>query len=365
MRIGCPRIARSSAPSDSQIAGIGSGSGIGISNCQGWRRGMRPSMKYLERRLIHAALLLIGASVLSFLFSGLAPGSFFDELKLNPQISPETVAALRSQYGLDQSLPVRYGRWLKSVARGEWGYSFAYNQPVRNLLIVRARNTLLLTTLAMTLAWLIAVPIGVWAANRNGRWEDRLTSTSTSLLLSVPELVLALGLLYLVIRTHALPVGGMTSSAFDHLGRWGQASDLAAHLIVPVTTLVLASLPILIRHVRASMIEALQAPFIQAARGHGIGRARVLFYYALPAAANPLISLFGLSVASLLSGSLLVEVVTGWPGLGPLLLEACFSRDMYVVVGVVMASTVFMIVGSLLADVMLLLADPRVRVDHA
>jgi peptide/nickel transport system permease protein len=326
---------------------------------------VKSPIRYLERRAIHAILLLLGASLLSFLFSSLAPGSFFDEMKLNPQISPETVAALRSQYGLDQPLPVRYVRWVKSVLRGEWGYSFAYNQPVRSLLMVRARNTLLLTTLALALAWLIAVPIGVWIASRRGRWDDQLASASTSLLLSVPELVLALGLLYLVIRTHALPVGGMVSTGFDRLGSWEQVRDLAAHLIVPVTTLVLASLPILIRHVRASMIEVLQAPFIQAARGHGISRSRLLFCYALPAAANPLISLFGLSVAGLLSGSLLVEVIAGWPGLGPLLLEACFSRDIYVVIGVVMASTMFMILGSLLADVMLVVADPRVRTDHA
>lgn len=322
-------------------------------------------MKYLERRLVHAILLLIGASVLSFLFIGLAPGSFFDEMKLNPQISPETVVALRSQYGMDQSLPVRYVRWVKSVVKGEWGYSFAYNQPVRNLLVVRARNTLFLTTSAMALAWLIAIPAGVWVASRRGRWEDQLTSAGTSLLLSVPELIVAFGLLYLAIRTHLLPVGGMVSTGFAGLSLWGKASDLAAHLLIPVTTLVLASVPMLIRHVRASMVEVLQAPFIQAARGHGIGRARLLFRYALPAAANPLISLFGLSVAGLLSGSLLVEVVTGWPGLGPLLLEASFSRDLYVVVGVVMASALFMILGSLLADVMLVAADPRVRQDHA
>lgn len=322
-------------------------------------------MKYLGRRLMHAILLLIGASILCFLFSALAPGSFFDEMKLNPQISPDTVAALRSRYGLDQPLPVRYGRWVKSVLRGEWGYSFAYNSSVRSLLVVRARNTLLLTTLAMGLAWFIAVPVGVWIAGRSGRWEDHLTMAGTSLLLSVPELVVVLGLLYLLIRTHALPVGGMVSTGFDHLSPWGQVSDLAAHLIVPVSTLVLASLPILIRHIRASMMEVLQAPFIKAARGHGVGRARLLFRYALPAAANPLISLFGLSVAGLLSGSLLVEVITSWPGLGPLLLEACLSRDLYVVVGVVMASTLFMIFGSLLADVMLVVVDPRVRMDNA
>jgi peptide/nickel transport system permease protein len=320
-------------------------------------------VKYLERRLIHGILLLVGVSVLCFLFSDLSPGSFFDEMKLNPQISSQTVAALRAQYGIDQPLPVRYVRWVKSVARGEWGYSFAYNSPVNSLLMVRARNTLLLTVLATLLAWFIAVPLGVWIASRTGKWEDRLTMTATSLLLSVPELVVVFGLLYLVLRTHALPVGGMVSVNFDNFSLWGKAIDLLTHLIVPATTLVLASLPLLVRHVRASMMEVLQAPFIQAARGHGIGRARLLFGYALPAAANPLISLFGLSIAGLLSGSLLVEVITGWPGLGPLLLEASMSRDLYVVVGVVMASTVFMISGSLLADVMLVLADPRVRVE--
>ena len=134
-------------------------------------------------------------------------------------------------------------------------------------------------------------------------------------------------------------------------------------MVVPVSTLTLASLPILVRHVRASMIEVLGTPFIQSARAHGIARMRLLFRHALPAAANPLICLFGLSVGGLLSGSLLVEVITGWPGLGPLLLESSMSRDLYVVIGIVMSSNLFMIFGSLLADVMLVLADPRVRVE--
>jgi len=320
-------------------------------------------MKYLQRRLAHSILLLISASVFCFLLSDLAPGSFFDEMKLNPQISAGTVAALRSEYGLDQALPVRYGLWVKSVLRGEWGYSFAYKSPVRSLLIIRARNTLLLTSLAMLLAWLTALPLGVWIASRPGRWDDRLSMAGTSWLLAVPELVLALGLLYVVIRTRALPAGGMVSVRFENLSLRAKICDLSAHLVVPLTVLVLASLPILVRHVRASMTEVLQAPFIQAACGHGIGQTRLLFRYALPAAANPLISLLGLSVAGLMSGSLLVEVITGWPGLGPLLLEASMSRDLYVVVGVVMASTVFMILGSLLADVMLVIFDPRVRAD--
>jgi peptide/nickel transport system permease protein len=320
-------------------------------------------MKYLFRRAMHGILLLIGASILCFLFSDLAPGGFFDEMKLNPQISASTVAALRAQYGLDRALPVRYGSWVQSVLRGEFGYSFASNTSVRSLLMLRARNTLFLTSLATILAWLMAVPLGVWMASHPGKWVDRICMGGTSLLLSLSELVLVLGLLYFAVRTHALPVGGMVSTGFDQLSVFGRVRDLTAHLIVPAAALTLASLPVLVRHVRACLIEILATPFVESARAHGIGPARLLFRHALPAAANPLISLLGLSVGGLLSGSLLVEVMTGWPGLGPLLLESSMSRDLYVVVGIVMASTVFMICGNLLADVMLVIVDPRLRAD--
>src|SRR5438270_211611 len=231
-------------------------------------------MKYLRRRLVHGLFVLIGASVLCFLFADLAPGNFFDEIKLNPQISPDTIAALRSHYGLDQPTPVRYVRWIKSVFQGEWGYSFAYNSPVSGLLVERASNTLLLAGVATFLVWLIAVPLGIWAADNADGWGDRFCMGASSVLLSIPELIVALGLLHLVVRTHALPVGGMVSLGFEELGRWSKTLDLAMHLIIPVTTLVLASLPILLRHVRATMTEVLRAPFIHAARAHGISRAR-------------------------------------------------------------------------------------------
>jgi peptide/nickel transport system permease protein len=320
-------------------------------------------VKFLQRRLFHAAFLVVGVSILCFLFTDLAPGSFFDEMKLNPQVSPETVADLKAQYGLGKPLPVRYALWVKSVMKGEWGFSFAYDSPVRPLLVPRAENTLLLTGSATALAWLIAVPWGVWVAYRPGSWRDRIGMAVTSLLLSVPELALVLGLLCFAVRTHALPVGGMTSVNGEQFGMLARFRDLLAHLAIPLTALVVASLPVLVRHVRASMIEVLDAPFIHAVRGHGVAPSRVLFRYALPAAANPLISLFGFSLGGLLAGSLLVEAVTGWPGLGPLLLEATMSRDLYIVVGVVMVSTFFMVGGNLLADALLVAFDPRMRTD--
>ncbi|HUG52414.1 MAG TPA: ABC transporter permease, partial [Vicinamibacteria bacterium] len=188
-------------------------------------------------------------------------------------------------------------------------------------------------------------------------------AAASSTLLAVPDVVLSLALLLFALRTGVLPTGGMVSIGFAERDTWGKVSDLAAHMALPVAALVAGSLPVLLRHVRAGMVEVLASPFIRAARGHGIPRRRLLFRHALPAAAGPLASLFGLSVATLLSGSLLVEVVMSWPGLGPLLLEAILARDLFLVIGPVMMSTLLLVAGNFLADALLYLADPRIRAE--
>jgi len=318
-------------------------------------------MRYLLRRLRHGFLLLIGVSILAFLFAALAPGNYLDEMRLNPQLSPETVAALRAQYQLDRPLPVRYVAWLNSTIHGEMGFSFAYNSAVAPILIVRARNTLLLTSVSMFLAWAIALPLGVWSAERLGRLPDRLLSWGTATLLVIPDLPIALGLLVLAVKSGWLPSGGMTSVDYQALSPLNKLRDLAEHMFLPVMALVLSALPLLVRHVRAAVSEVLNAPFLLAAVGHGIPRRTLLYRYALPAAANPLISLFGISVGALLSGSLIIEIVMSWPGIGPLLLESILARDLYVVVGGVLFSTLFLVLGNLLSDVLLYFVDPRIR----
>jgi peptide/nickel transport system permease protein len=241
------------------------------------------------------------------------------------------------------------------------GYSFAYGQPVGPLLWPRVRNTLLLTGTATGLAWMLAVPLGAWWATRRRGVADAGLTGLTAILLALPDLVLALGLLLVAVRTGWFPAGGMVSLGHEQMPAGERLRDVAAHLVLPVTALVLGILPVLVRYVRASIADALGAPFVRAARAHGIPEARVLFRHALPAAANPLISLFGLSLAGLLSTSLLVEVVMSWPGLGPLMLEAILARDFYLVLGPVLASTLLLVGGNLLADALLLAADPRIR----
>ncbi|PYT84010.1 MAG: ABC transporter substrate-binding protein [Acidobacteria bacterium] len=320
-------------------------------------------MRYLLRRSAHAAFLLLGVSLLAFAFTVLAPGSYFDEMRLNPQIAPETIVALRSRYELDRPLPVRYVHWVISLAHGDMGFSFAYNTPVAPLLLVRARNTLLLTVTVMLLAWGIALPLGIWSADHLGRLPDRLLSWGTAALLVIPDLVLALGLLVIAVKMGRLPTGGMVSLNFENLSFLGKTRDLLLHMALPVAALVLSVLPLLVRHVRAAVAEVLLAPFLLAAEGHGIPRRTLLYRYALPAAANPLVALFGFSIGTLLSGSLLIEVVMSWPGLGPFLLEAILARDIYVVIGGVLLSTLFLVGGNFLADLLLYWADPRIRTE--
>jgi peptide/nickel transport system permease protein len=306
-------------------------------------------------RVLHACLLLVGVSVLSFLFLDLAPGDYFTEAALQPQTSPTTIQRLRSDYGLSRPLPVRYGRWLAGTLRGELGISLAYNQPVAGLLAPRIRNTLLLTVTSLCAAWCIAMPLGVWAASRGG-WADRLAWFAITVPLTIPELILGALLVYWAAHTGWLPAGGMTSGDV-HLWR-----DIIRHATLPVMVLTAGSLPLLVRQIRSAVKEAADAPFVRAAESLGIPPARLWFRHILPTAANPLVSLGGLSIAGLLSSSLVVETIFGWPGLGPLFLEAVLARDTYLILAPVMCSATLLIAANLLADILLYAADPRIRV---
>ena len=318
--------------------------------------------RFLIRRFAHAALLLAAISLFSFALVQSAPGDFFDQMRMNPRVSAQTVEGLRSEYGLDQSFAVRYGMWLRSAVRGEFGISLAYNTPVGPLLIPRAQNTLLLTGTSTFLAWTLAIPIGVWRATNRKKLSRRSSELATSTLLTIPDLLLFLCVLLFAVRSGWFPSGGMCSVDSESHGLL-RLKDIAWHLFLPSLALALATLPALIRHVRSAMIEVLDSPFIRAARSHGIPNSRLLFRFALPVAANPLISLFGFSVATMLSSSLLLEVILSWPGLGPLLVEATLNKDVYVVIGTVMLSAAFLIVGNLVADMLLFAADPRIRVE--
>jgi peptide/nickel transport system permease protein len=318
-------------------------------------------MRYLLWRGAQTLWVVVGVSLLTFAMLELAPGDFLTEMRLDPRISPATVDALRRHYGLDDPMPVRYLHWLGAVARGDFGFSLAYDMPAGSLLRSRALNTLALTVPATIVAWLLAVPLGIAAAAARGGWTDRVAGGTASVALAVPDLLVPLLLVALAARTGWLPAGGMASLDAGGAGMGWWLADIARHGVLPLCALTVAIFPVVFRHVRSAMIAALDAPPIRAARGHGIPRRTLLVRHAAALAANPLISLLGYSLATLLSASLLVEVIMGWPGMGPLFLDAILARDIYVVVGAVMLSTVFLAAGSLMADALLLAADPRIR----
>jgi peptide/nickel transport system permease protein len=317
-------------------------------------------MRRLAARVLQGVLLLPVVALGSFVLADLAPGDFFSEMRIDQRMSAEHVRAQRERHGLDRPLHERYGRWLASVAAGDLGFSFAYGQPVAPLLWPRARNSLLLNVAATTVAWALAIPIGILWARLRAHRARHVLAAATAALLAVPDVVVALVLLLVAVRTGWFPAGGMVSLGHEELSFSARVADIARHLALPAAALVLGILPVLVRHVRAAVGAALTAPFVRVARAHGLGEGRVLFGHALPAAANPLVSLFGLSLAGLLSMSLLVEVVMGWPGLGPLMLEAILARDLHLVVGPVLVSTVLLLAGNLVADLLLLAVDPRI-----
>jgi peptide/nickel transport system permease protein len=269
---------------------------------------------------------------------------------------------MRRQAGLQRPFLVRYGLWAASAARGNFGYSLAYHGPVAMLLGERIGATLLLTGTATFGAWLLAIPLGIWSATRRRGWADAFSQVLFAILLSVPDVLLAIAVLALAVETGWFPPGGMASPNVATMTGGQRLRDLLHHLALPAGVLAAGMLPILARHARSSMLEAMDAPFALAARAHGIPSRRRLFRHLLPVAANPLVGLLGLSLGTLLSGSLLIEVVMGWPGLGPLLVDSIMARDIAVVVGVLLLSAAFLIGGSIVADLLLYRLDPRIRV---
>lgn len=311
--------------------------------------------RYVARRAAHAIGLLVLVSFGTFLLLDLAPGRFLDEARLDPRIDLETLARMQSRLGAGQPLLRRYARWAAGAVQGDFGESFAYGRPVAALLAPRIRNTLLLTSTALVLSWLLALACGTFMALAPGGWFDRGAAVFLSAILAIPDFVLACLFLAAAARTGLLPAGGMHSPGED-----ATAANVLRHMILPVAVLVLAALPPLARHTRQAVAQAAAAPFCAAGLALGIPRFRWLRRYVLRAAANPLLSLFGLTVGGLLSGSLVVEATLGWPGLGPAFLQAVAIRDVPVILYVVILSAALLAAGNLAADLLLYASDPRI-----
>ena len=318
---------------------------------------------YVLRRLLQIVPLLLGISALTFLLLYLAPGDFLNTMAENPAISPETIEAMRRNFGLDKPAWVQFLLYVANVFRGNFGESFSHHLPVFTVLRAGLANTLVLAVAAAVVTWGLAIPLGVWAAVRQHGWVDRVLSFGAFVWLSVPEVLSGLLLLLFAARTGWFPVGGMHSLDYDQLGGAGQALDLLRHLVLPAIVVGLIPLAARMRQMRANLLDVLRLEYVTTARAKGLGEGVVVFKHALRNAINPLITLFGYTLGALISGSFVAEVIFSWPGIGRITLEAILSQDQYLVMGAVLMASTMLILGNLVADLLLAVADPRIAYD--
>jgi peptide/nickel transport system permease protein len=318
---------------------------------------------FVLRRILVSLPLLLVISLLTFALIHLAPGNFFDTLRMEPQISEATIARYESLYHLNSPVLVQYGYWLKSLLRWDLGYSFFYNSPVSKIILSRLFNTFILSLCGLLLTWFVAIPLGIVAAVNRNRFIDRLFSLFSFVGLSLPNFFLALLLLYLASNLKILPLGGMHSANFDLLSWPQKILDIARHLVIPTVVISFASIAALQRIMRGNLLEALKQQYILSARAKGLPENRVVYYHALRNAINPLVTIFGYHLSDLLSGEALVEIICNWPGLGTVMLTAVRAQDIYLVMASMLMGGILLLAGNLLADVLLAYVDPRIRYD--
>jgi peptide/nickel transport system permease protein len=312
-------------------------------------------IRYIARRLAFALFLVMAVSSASLLLSRLAPGDFVTE-SLGTRVSRQTIEQQRARFGLNRSIGEQYRAWLAAAARLDFGYSMQYERPVRDLIPERAANTAILALTALVCATLIGVPLGVVSGSRRGGVLAGVIRAASVVLLSMPPLLTSLFLVFVAARTGWLPIAGMRSATVPADGAF---MDLIRHLIVPAAAIALPLAAMLERLQAQAMSETIVEPFVLASLARGVPRSRIVWHGALKAALRPVAAIYGLIIGSLLSGSFAVEVITAWPGLGSLTLQALRTRDVYLVAGCAGAGALFLAGGTLVSDLALAAIDPR------
>ncbi|HEX3704669.1 MAG TPA: ABC transporter permease [Vicinamibacterales bacterium] len=312
-------------------------------------------LSYLARRLIFAVFLVFAVSSASLVLVRLAPGDYATE-SLGIAAHADTAAQTRRRFGLDRPFAEQYRDWIVRAVHLDFGRSMAYDRPVSDLIPERAANTAVLAFTALAMATLIGLPLGIiTGSRRSGLLPDLIRIVSVTLL-SMPPLLTSLFLVFLAARTGWLPIGGMGGSP-DAAG--GRFLDVVRHLVIPAAALAMPLAAMFERMQSQAMSETIGQPFVMAALARGVPRSRVVWRGALKAALRPVTSIYGLVIGTLLSGSFAVEMITSWPGLGRLMLDALRARDVYLVAGCAAAGSVFLAAGTLVSDAALALVDPR------
>jgi peptide/nickel transport system permease protein len=320
-----------------------------------------PLLQFILRRVLYTIPLILGISLIAFGVMQLAPGDYLSMMRGNPQVSEQTIEELRRAFGLDKPWWMQYVSWLRNALFGNFGYSFTYKMPVFELIGTFTLNTLILAVTTMIFSWVVAIPMGVYAATHKNGTIDRLVSIMAYGGISLPAFFVALLALMMAQRTGWFPVGGKESADFNSLSNWEKFLDVGKHLILPTLVLGTRGVASIMRQMRGNLLDVLGENYILAARARGLSEKVVILKHGVRNAINPLITIFGFEIAGLLAGAALVEKVMAWPGLGFLLLTAVLSQDLYVAMGAFMMGAALLIMGNLIADILLAITDPRIK----
>jgi peptide/nickel transport system permease protein len=323
-------------------------------------------LRFVVRRLLVAVPLVLGVLTLVFVLVETTPGDPADLVLGDRPVPPEVRERIERAYGFDRPAPERYARWMSALLfRGDLGWSTSRSRPVSQLLAETLPATLVLAGAALTLHVLLGLVLGVISAARRGRWPDRVVTWGSLTLYAMPTFWL--GLMVILVFSYGLslfPGSSMHSVGAEDWPAWRRWLDALWHLALPAGVLALSSAAAMTRFVRAGVLEALAQEFIRAARARGVGGSRVLVAHALRNALGPVINLVGLSLPILVSGSLIVEVVFAWPGMGRLTYDAIMAKDLSVVLITTSMAATLVVLGNLAADIALAAVDPRIRLVH-
>lgn len=313
---------------------------------------------FLSKRLLYTVLILLAASLLIFSLYAWTPGDFISG---NIKLTPERKAELREIYGLNKPMLERYGIWMRNALHGDFGYSMAQQKPVLTLFNEYIWNSFLLAAVSTFLTWMIAVIIGAIAAYRQYSWFDTLVMIVIFAAMSLPSFFIGLFLIKLLaVDWKLLPPGGMLTTGSNATGI-AYFREVVRHMTLPVVVMTLLGIGSLTRYIRGSLIDVLKQDYIRTARAKGLKERKVLFKHALRNALLPAITLVGFELPSLFGGSLIIEKIFNWPGIGQLYMQSFGLRDYPLLMGFTVLIAILTVIGTLLSDILYRIADPRVR----
>ncbi|MGF1662207.1 MAG: ABC transporter permease [Kineosporiaceae bacterium] len=328
-------------------------------------------LRYVVRRVLYVIPTLVAISIVTFVVIQLPPGDFLTSTIARLRAQGDTVdlaqiEALRERYGLDEPIWVQYWVWISGIVfRGDFGESFAYNQPVSDLIGERIALSIVLSLSTLLFSWLLIFPIGIYSAMRKYSIGDYTFTFLGFVGLAIPNFLFALVLMYVSFAFFGQSVGGLFSPEYqDAAWNLGKVIDLLQHMWIPVLIISVAGTAGGIRILRANLLDEIDKPYVETARAKGVPEARLVTKYPLRTAAIPFVSTVGWELPALISGEIIISVVLSLATTGPLLLEALRSQDMYLAGSFLLILSVLTVIGTLISDLLLAWLDPRIRLQH-